>query len=236
MQNIIIGEGKPKIGIVGCLHGNERIGAEVIASLKTIKLNSGSLILVIANEEAMRQDKRFIDTDLNRCFPGKEECNHEEMLAFQLTKALKDCDYVIDVHSTTADTESFAIITKDNAKEIAQNFLKKKLVDMGETIASGKSLIDNVKCGVSIEFNKETPFMDVKEAIMNFLKSIGMVEGEPVFTEMEVFSVYGKLEGEGVLDNFKEITLDNETFYPVLSGTKEYKGVICLKARRGVSI
>jgi succinylglutamate desuccinylase len=61
----------PSIAIVGCLHGNETIGAEVIENLES-ELKMDYLVKYItANTEAMQQYKRFLDVDLNRSFPWR---------------------------------------------------------------------------------------------------------------------------------------------------------------------
>jgi len=76
--------------IIGAVHGNEKIGVQVIESLKktlNLKEISGELYLIIANPRALEQNKRFIDTDLNRLFgettpqfsAGVEEKRSEEI-------------------------------------------------------------------------------------------------------------------------------------------------------------
>ena len=54
-------------------------------------------------------------------------------------------------------------------------------------------------------------------------------------TEKRYF-VYGVMKKnetkEKVLPNFEEITINNETFYPILSGENAYKDLLCLKARK----
>ena len=61
----------PAVAIVGCVHGNEKIGAEVIQRLEgTLKIDS-AVKYVVANEEAMQLNQRFISSDLNRSFPWR---------------------------------------------------------------------------------------------------------------------------------------------------------------------
>ncbi|MDI6737179.1 MAG: succinylglutamate desuccinylase/aspartoacylase family protein [Nanoarchaeota archaeon] len=235
MQKLILGSGKPLIGIVGCLHGNETIGSEIIEILKNINPRAGSLILVIANEEAMKQDKRFIGTDLNRCFPGNENGNHEERLAAAISKELGKCDYVIDIHSTTADTESFIVATKKEALKLAQLVPINKIVFMEPVIANGKSLIDHVRCGISIEFSNNVKTETAKEIILKCLQNIGIPESSAPLAEKEIYSVYDILKKGNIhpaLANFQQTTLEGDTFYPVLFGEKEYKDILCLKAKK----
>ena len=55
-----------KIAVVCCLHGTEPYGLEVVKRLPA------SLSFFIGNEKALKENRRFIDSDLNRSFPGKE--------------------------------------------------------------------------------------------------------------------------------------------------------------------
>ena len=99
------------LAIVCCLHGNERYGFEV-------SKNQSFFPFFLSNKKAFIEDKRFIDTDLNRCFPGKLEGNHEEKLAYNLIKKLKHFYYVIDLHSSSNNCPMFGIITKPNNEKI----------------------------------------------------------------------------------------------------------------------
>ncbi|MBS3094157.1 succinylglutamate desuccinylase/aspartoacylase family protein, partial [Candidatus Pacearchaeota archaeon] len=71
-----------KLVIICCLHGNEIYGLEVCKDQSLFPF-------ILANEKALKENKRFIDSDLNRSFPGKADGNYEERRAFELTKKLK---------------------------------------------------------------------------------------------------------------------------------------------------
>lgn len=233
------GRGEPVVGVIGCLHGNEKIGAEVIELIKDIPLKKGKLIPILANETAMKQNRRFIDADLNRCFPGNENGNYEERLAASISESLIYCDYVIDIHSTTSDSESFVITTKkdEKTKAFANSAPLKKLAYMENAVAGGKSLIENVPCGISLEFNLKTTPEEAKDAVVNCLRYLELLDGPVETTSKESYTVYGKIKktkdnGDLKLENFKETTLDGETFYPVLYGEKGYRDLLCLMARK----
>lgn len=61
----------PSLAIVACVHGNEKIGSELIDVLNDTLESDHLLNYVVANEDAMALDKRFIDSDLNRSFPWR---------------------------------------------------------------------------------------------------------------------------------------------------------------------
>jgi len=225
---------KNKIAVVGCLHGNEKIGKYVIDTLQQIEFENFDMRCILANGEAMEQDKRYIDTDLNRCFPGKNDGNHEERLAASLVERIKNSDYVIDIHSTVSKTRDFAIITSESPEvmKLASYIPLETVVFMEPVIAKGGSLIDHARCGVSIEFDcrRDRRYVAgvVLECIYNLRNSI------PTKVKQEHYSVFGSLEvtGNFVFPNFRETTVNGETFCPVFSGETAFKDILCLKARR----
>ena len=62
--------------LICCLHGNEGYGLEVCKGQSLFPF-------VLANEKALEENKRFIDWDLNRCFPGNRKGNYEEKIKAQ---------------------------------------------------------------------------------------------------------------------------------------------------------
>jgi len=237
MKIWIKGEGEPIVGIVGCLHGNETLGKEVIGCLYNIEPKKGTILYIVANEEAMAEQRRFIDVDLNRCFPGACTGTHEEKLATTLLKELAECDYVLDIHSTTADTENFIIITRNNlaTRTLASFIPLNKVVFMGKTIAKGKALIDHVSCGVSLECNANTPVASVEKLVISCLIRLGVLQGVAPTLSQEYYYVYGILKRykeTRMLENFKQSNIGGELFYPILFGEKEYKDIICFKSKK----
>ena len=126
-----------KVVVVGGTHGNERIGSALAHKwtnhpelLHRATLESS--IAIISNREAVRQNVRFIDEDLNRCFTVEavskarsaddpSTLSHELRLVRELDQQLgpkhlgrpgceaieasKRCksDFIIDAHSTTSN-------------------------------------------------------------------------------------------------------------------------------------
>jgi len=231
---------KPKICIVGSLHGNELIGKEVIDYLAKKKPKTKlSIIGIIANTEAMKLKKRFVDVDGNRCFPGSKNGNTEERMAYEILKVTKDCDYVIDIHSTHAKQPDTIIIIKKNAMKLAKYIPIKKVLFMGKSIASGKALIDHVKCGVSIEFNRKRSKEYVAKKIT---KAIEAIEKGKLYNKKEIYKVlgfYGKKDSSYKWKNFKEIKEKEvkkqfpkaKRLYPVFIGEPSYS-FYCMLATR----
>ncbi|MFH2019783.1 MAG: succinylglutamate desuccinylase/aspartoacylase family protein [archaeon] len=217
-----------KIAIVVCVHGDEIKGLKVAEMLKD---HNPPVSLFIANSKAVASKFRFIDTDLNRCFPGNEEGNHEEIIAYELSKTLKDFDYVIDIHTTTAITEPFIIATRKtkNISRLISAVPLKKGVFMSPIMADGKALIDHCE-GISLEFNEKCSPSEVKNIIEHTINNLGSNKD---MEEKQEYLVYDILkESRKKFSNFSRTMYDGEEFYPILYGTKAYKNICCLKARR----
>ena len=92
------------------VHGDE-VGS-LPGAIRTIQeLNSGAFsfggraTFFIGNPEAGLQNKRFLDSDLNRVFLDSPEQDHEHVRARQIMPILNDCDVFIDFHQTILKTE-----------------------------------------------------------------------------------------------------------------------------------
>jgi tryptophanyl-tRNA synthetase len=232
-----------KIAIIAGIHGNENYGLEVIKKLPP------NIHFFIANKKALKQNKRFIDEDLNRIFPGKQDGCHEEKLAYQLTKKLKDYDYVIDLHSSSNYCPLFGIITKPNKEkiELAKKLGLNKLVIMPNKFATGKALIDHVKCGISLEIGPHDKKQNIEE-VLSVMKNLNKSEEDNgANNSIEFFEVMGiiKKQAENILiSNFQQIKKDQiiaidqnkkqiaeEDFTAVLVNEASYNRVLCLAAK-----
>ena len=119
---------KEDVLIVVCQHGNEPYGLEIKKQLE------GEYSFLVAHEKALEASKRFIETDLNRSFPGKKDGSLEEQLAYAIVPKLQQYKLVIDIHSTTSKTPLFAITTNltNEIKSITKKMGVTKLVCMPE--------------------------------------------------------------------------------------------------------
>lgn len=243
MEVTKFGNGTEKIAIVGSLHGNELIGKKVISMLAKEKGIGARITAVVANENAIKAYKRYIDTDGNRCFPGRKDGNNEERMAYELLGAIKDCKYVIDIHSTYANMEDTAIITRRASFKLARKVPIKKVVMMGPAIAHGGALVDYQDFAVSIEFSRKRSTQHVlrvlKSTISNILKGRNAAKQDSYLVKGFVIGDgtpaglknYRKMRKGSVIavDNGREILAD-EDFYPVFFGEKGYRSAYCMKA------
>ena len=96
------------IGLVlmGITHGNEWAGAAVLndtlahIAAGSINLNI-PVAFVLGNPWAARQNKRFLERDLNRSFARKDAKALEECRAMELMPILERTAFILDFHQTT---------------------------------------------------------------------------------------------------------------------------------------
>jgi len=233
------------IAIVVCLHGNEPYGLEVKDKLPS------ALPVFIGNPKAIENNVRFTESDLNRSFPGKEDGTYEERLAVDLLKELKKFDYVIDLHSSTSRMELFGIITKLTKEkiELARKLGLKRVAIMTDKLANGCSLIDHLKCAISLEVGpheRKENAQEVVDVINNLISK--NITGQ----DLEVLEIFDIIKGDKnvkyYINNFEEVkkgVLIAEgsrnkyfapfDFIPLFVGS-DYKEVICLASRNIKSI
>ncbi len=120
------GQSDKPVCIMGSIHGNERIGAAVLDQLRVVLASvdlRSDVYLVLGNPEAYRENKRYIDTDMNRLFgvnrdvvsPGE---NIEEKRVAEIVPILSESYYLLDIHSTINPSVPF-VYCEPNPEHIA---------------------------------------------------------------------------------------------------------------------
>lgn len=108
---VIIAKGKDNgkvLGLTAAIHGNElngiRIIQQVMNSLNVSKLNGTVVAIPGLNPLAIASNQReYLDLqDLNRLFPGKENGNRSQQMAYQIAqKVIPLFDYHVDFHTAS---------------------------------------------------------------------------------------------------------------------------------------
>ena len=232
---------KKSIAIVVCMHGNERVGL----FLKK-RLGHTGVPVFIGNPKALKKDIRFIEKDLNRVFPGNSKGCYEEKRAAKILNKLKKFDIVIDIHSSSNKCPLFGIITKPSKEKIliAQKMGLKKLAIMPEKFAKNGSLIDNIRCGISLEIGPHKAKKNVKQLTKTIKNLIQPQNKEVKMKIYEIFDIIHKnSEDKASIRNFKKVKkgypllknrqlLAIKNFTPILVEEEAYKNVLCLAAKK----
>ncbi|MFB6206427.1 MAG: succinylglutamate desuccinylase/aspartoacylase family protein [Haloglomus sp.] len=130
------GPGDPEIALVGGVHGDEPSGVRAIRNLLDDGLEfERGVRFIIANPPAFAANERFLDTDLNRVFPGDVEApERERRLAAQLCELTGGLP-TLSLHSTHSHPDPIALVAfDDDVAHIAANLPVSDIVDETSTI------------------------------------------------------------------------------------------------------
>ncbi len=111
-DKIVPAKGKKDIALtlMGITHGNETAGIAVLNNLLAL-LSSGAARLeipvafLLGNPWAARENKRFLERDLNRSFNRAAPEAKEERRAVELSQVLRCTDFIVDFHQTTKQSD-----------------------------------------------------------------------------------------------------------------------------------
>lgn len=217
-------KGKNVVVLVG-VHGNEVCGVKAADFISPkLKVISGKVTFIYANLKAIKQNKRFVEENLNRCFlkiqPIKIENTLEGKTAREIIPYLDKADAMLDIHSSnTPESVPFVICDEQNVKR-AEIFRADKVVCNIDPFHPGS--IDGYmnlqkkpgfcfECGCTKD--PETQIV-AQEAITNFLIYYGCIEGElnPGNKTQEIIKIidlyrnkYGPFKSKTIFGDFDKM-------------------------------
>ncbi len=115
----------PALLVLGGVHGNETCGPAAINRVLA-ELDSGAVTLArgqvtfvpVCNPEAARQDKRFVERNLNRFLvPVEAPDTYEARLGNLLCPLLEQCDVLLDLHSYSSGDLPFVFVDQNENLE-----------------------------------------------------------------------------------------------------------------------
>lgn len=257
MRVVQLGEGEASLAVVGSIHGDEPCGRDGIeAVLADPPAVDGAVKFVVANEAALAAGERYLDTDLNRAFPGDPDSDsHEARLAAELARELQGCT-VLALHSTQSYGGMFALV--DELTPMARDICPKLSVDAvvqttganeGRIFASLPSTVE-IECGFQ---GSPAAAENAQQVIREFLAAAGLTD-DPAperANSLPVFQLGGPIPKEQATDyevfarNFESLSAgdpiaaaDGETvyaeepFYPVLLSAEGYENVFGYRSTR----
>lgn len=223
IENLV--SSSPTVTIVCCVHGDELFGKRVFNFYKKrIKQFSG-LRIILANKLALQKRKRFIDSDLNRVFPGMVNGDQEEKMAAELFPFINDMEYLLDIHTTTSDIKMTPIVVglSQKIKEIINATNSLEVVFMEKNLAQG-SLIGQSKKAASLEFGEE--YCKSKQAMKEIIEIVGNLLNttKKIAFKRFIYYIDETIPLTYVLPknskNFKKIP--NYSIYPFLLNERSY--------------
>jgi|SRR3989344_217148 len=236
-------------------HGDEKIGSKVAKEIEKLNINKKTLSVQIANRRAFDLNKRYINQDLNRSFPGRKQGNYEQRLAYKLSPIIKSADIVIDIHSTTSNLKDTLIVTRLNKKtsEYIDVIQPEYVLIMNPT--KNNALISKAKVGIAFEYGKDKNSTVLKKTVLGIKKLLKyldiidfMIPRTNIITEyFDVIASVPKPKGYKLLNNIKnyslvkrgqiyarngkKILIAGEDFYPILFGQKNYNNIFGFRGK-----
>jgi len=227
------GKGKGlTVTILGGVHGNETVGVDIVQNLLVEmmqgKVQQGVLQVALGNIEAIKQGKRFIEKDLNRCFGHPKGKSIEEIRANQLKPLLMDTDVLLDIHGTIKPSKPFiGSPNPDNKLASVLPYIGLPTLITGEGYAQkGNPIYTDAfvaeagGLGITIEAGwlEDPKVMQIQKNIHDALVMLGIFEGDkskltPV--DLQMWDAYWNVVTN---DNF-QFAQDWQNFQEVPAGT-----------------
>ncbi|MES3516835.1 MAG: succinylglutamate desuccinylase/aspartoacylase family protein [Natronomonas sp.] len=245
-----LGDGEPEVAIVGGIHGDEPCGPRAIEAILDAELEFERPVkLIVANEEALDAGVRYLETDLNRAFPGSPDADtHEERLAHALLNEIRGCQ-VLSLHSTQSYAAPFALVDTLNgfARSICPYLSIESIV---ETAGFSDGRLISYPETIEMECGLQRSAGATENAIVlsrEFLVATGAVAGGETprrHLEVPVFRLVRQVrkstgdDYEVFVDNFERVAAGSkyagidgeplvaeEPFYPILLSAHGYEDV-----------
>lgn len=240
------GDGPPEVAVVGGIHGDEPCGVAAISSLiEADPAVQRPIALIVANELAVERGERYIESDLNRAFPGDPAGTHEDRLAARLDTVLADMS-VLALHSTQSHDEPFAVV--DEVTEWTRRICRRLPIDAvvesgsfveGRLFASADVI--EVECGRQWS---PAATQNAQELARAFLAAEGVLPHSRSVQDHPVYRIRDRVPKKRAaaydvhVDNFSRVapgdiyaTVDGEpvraddAFYPILMSPEGYDEV-----------
>lgn len=248
-----LGDGPPEVAVVGGIHGDEPCGVAAVRRLMEDDLSvERPVALILANELAVEQGKRYIETDLNRAFPGDPAGSHEEQLAARLDSLLEGLS-VLALHSTQSHDEPFAVVNEltDRTRRICRRLPIDAVVESGSFVEGrlfASADVIEVECGLQWS---SAATENAYELARSFLAAEGVLQASPPAREHPVYRIRDRVPKRRAaaydvhVENFTRVasgevfaSVDGdpvraeEAFYPILMSPEGYDEVFGYAADR----
>lgn len=199
-----------RVLVIGGMHGNEPLGVEVVRLFQINPVDN--IDVVLANEQAIEADCRFVIQDLNRSFPGNDKSNDYELeRAAQLLRRAKEYDVVLDFHNTHCPDNDCGFVGDDSGQI---------LLDAAWLLGLDKIIVADYDCinkfapnCLSIEVSMDS---QINNASLWYerLKTLSILNGLDTTPSIEKYRFVYRMS----LDDMKKLNLQSkglEAFQPI---------------------
>jgi succinylglutamate desuccinylase len=242
----VLGPGEPDLAVVGGIHGDEPCGIRAVRHvLDTQPELERAVKLVVANPPASVTQRRYLDVDMNRIFPGDPDSDdRERRLAARLGEAVDDC-HVLSIHSTHSSSVPLAFVSGDqpHAQRLASRLPVRYVVNQEPAIEGAFTSTGSV---VSVEAGRQTTEEATENAaklVRAFLRETGALPDEAETTDSQYYSLTDTVEKPAdeesydlLVENFQQVEpgttyargddrklVAERAFYPILMSETGYE-------------
>ncbi|MDD5710900.1 MAG: succinylglutamate desuccinylase/aspartoacylase family protein [Candidatus Colwellbacteria bacterium] len=193
-ESLILVEGQrvgPSSVILTGVHGDERCGIDAVERvLPDLKIESGKVWVGYGNPQAVEQNVRFAEANLNRMFKPDDTLSKSEKNSYEygraqyLKKYLDEVDVLLDIHASFTPNARPFVLCEMNAFEIVKYLPFDLMVTGFDNVEPGGTdyyMNRMGKIGICVECGYiKDPASTVKaeESIFSFLKARGHITGE----------------------------------------------------------
>lgn len=180
--------GKTTVILAG-IHGNEVCGVGAFDEIiPKIEIENGKVIFIYANIEAIKQNKRFVEKNLNRCFlreqPKEIKQSLEGKTAKEIIPYLEKADMMLDIHASFIENSKKFVICDESQIRYASIFdAEIASYNWDEFEPGSTDYYMNIQNKIGFGF--ECGYLGdiatterAKKAVLNFLIFAGNIDGE----------------------------------------------------------
>ena len=245
-----LGEGDPEVAVVGGIHGDEPCGSAAVEAVLEADIEVARPVkLIIANEEALKRGRRYVEEDLNRAFPGSPDADtHEGRLAHDLLTEIRGCE-ILSLHSTRSYAAPFALVDEmDGHARSTCPYLSVEAVVETSQYSEGRLIaypeVIELECGLQ---RSAAAAENARALVREFLVATGVLPGDadpPRHHPLSVFCLDQRIPKQAAdsyevfVENFERVAegeqfaaADGEPlcadrpFYPILLSAYGYESV-----------
>ena len=245
-----LGEGDPEVAVVGGIHGDEPCGSAAVEAVLEADIEVARPVkLIIANEEALKRGRRYVEEDLNRAFPGSPDADtHEGRLAHDLLTEIRGCE-ILSLHSTRSYAAPFALVDEmdGHARSVCPYLSVEAVVETSQ-YSEGRLIaypdVIELECGLQ---RSAIAAENARALVREFLVATGVLPGDadpPRHHPLSVFCLDQRIPKQAAdsyevfVENFERVAegeqfaaADGEPlhadrpFYPILLSAYGYESV-----------
>lgn len=209
-------------------HGDEQFSIPVVKKLR----KQYDFDWIIGNEKALKQNKRFINCDLNRSAPGNPTSDkYEPRRAAEIVAKAKNYQTTIDIHGTFSKCDAFIILSDPSWEniELAKQFNIPNVL-LWPSLRPTGPLTQIIRPGLEIECGPKTS-KKVSDKLGLILDQY--LAGIKPTIKQNFYIITGQIKGENnpELKDFVRTSKFGDPFYPILTDNR-YPGIACYKAER----